>query len=454
MKISVTSRAFWVHQFIRQLLSPWQVTFTSLDEAEFSIVYGEKPPEKVESVVIPSYSKDFTRWLKNIGLSIEVKNGIEFFVHATQQTVLSMTPNFYYHYEGSIEYDSFNNQPFLIKLDNVTLLTIDVIKEYSRIMDEILNPNVSNLYRILTSLPIPYRMAPRGLRDFFMRRKTKETTFKFCDKLPLDFLRFLLIRAIGEVTREKLVRKKWNGKQYVFSLTHDIDTYNGLKKAVVLKKLEDRYDIPSAWYIPTKKYKLEADIIRDLANHGEIGAHGTSHDGKLVKLPKLKIIKRLCEAKQNLETIIGEPVEGFRAPLLQFNVKFIQALVEAGYLYDASVPTWEPTHPYTMKPHGIGTVNLVKINGFFEIPLTFPQDHQMLYILCMTPEQTVETWSNILDVVRDIGGICTILIHPDYNLANSGNLTIYEEMLSNITADNRAWITIPRDCVRERAINS
>jgi len=97
-----------------------------------------------------------------------------------------------------------------------------------------------------------------------------------------------------------------------------------------------------------------------------------------------------------------------------------------------------------MKPYGIGTVNLMEMNGDFEVPLTLPQDQQMLHVVGMTVKQTLEVWLKLMGVIKDIKGVCSILIHPDYKFAD---FKVYEEFLNDITACNRAWITIPRELI-------
>jgi peptidoglycan/xylan/chitin deacetylase (PgdA/CDA1 family) len=228
-------------------------------------------------------------------------------------------------------------------------------------------------------------------------------------------------------------------------LTHDIDSSDGLKKAIALKKLESKYDLPSTWFIPTKQYELNNEIVRELRNHGEVGAHDTKHDGKLSKLPKQKIVDRLFEAKQTLEEILGEPIRGFRAPLLQFNSKLIKALAEVGYLYDSSCPTWEPNNPSTMKPHGIGTVFPLDFHGVQEIPVSVPQDHQMIQILGLSLKRTIEKWLEIYGNIKELGGVYTILVHPDYEFANKDGLGFYEELLNEISIDKEAVISLPSD---------
>jgi peptidoglycan/xylan/chitin deacetylase (PgdA/CDA1 family) len=280
-----------------------------------------------------------------------------------------------------------------------------------------------------------------------MRKRGGEESLTFCDKLPLDALRFILTRAIEELSEKKLQRKTWNEKRWAFLVTHDVDTHEGLRRSRVLKKLEETYDVSSAWYIPSKHYKLNPETVKELANHGEVGAHGTRHDGKLTRLPKQKLVDRLREAKQTLENIINCPVKGFRAPLLQHSLKIIQALREAGYMYDASIPTWEPKHPSTMRSHGIGTIYPITINEVVEIPVTLPQDHQMIHALGMSARQTVEAWIKLMKTIERMGGLCVFLMHPNYELARSENLKLYEDLLNTVTGNDEAYITLPKEVV-------
>lgn len=446
MKVAVTSRVMGAHQSIRQLLSPWKVTFTSLDEADVSIVYGEGSHANPKTIVIPSDSLDFMEWLEHERSSVKVNPGTETVVSVTPQTTLSIIPQIQYYYDGLIEPISSIAEG-LIKLNADTLLlTVDILKEYGRIMGEALNPKVSTLYRLLTGLPIHYTMAPKQMRNFLMRRNIHKTSLDLYDKLPLDALRFFLVKAIEEIADKELERKKWNGKRYACTMTHDIDTRDGLKRAKVVKRLEEKYDVPSAWYIPTKHYKLDPEIIRGLANYGEIGAHDTRQDGKLARLPIQKVVKRLFEAKQALESILDCPVMGFRAPLLQCNAKIIHSLEETGYVYDTSIPAWEPKHPQTMKTHGIGTATPMKMSKIVEIPITLPQDDQMLHVLGITPKRTVEAWIDLMGMVKDIGGVCNILMHPDYELVSPDGLNAYEELLSAIAISD-AWVTTPKELI-------
>ena len=443
LKIAVQGQAADA-EVIRELLSPWNVSFTSFDEAEVVIVYKEKPLETKKTIVIPSDSADFMKYVKDAKSRVVRKLGEPVFVAAGSQTVLTITPQTLYRYDGAVKSAPENNPSTINELnEDLFFLTLDVVKEYNKILDETLNVKSATLYRLLTGLPVPYTLAPQRLKDLLMRKRAGKENLTFCDKLPLDALRFILVRAIEKLSEKKLHRKTWNGKKYACVITHDVDTREGLRRAKKLKKIEHKYDVPSAWYVPSKRYKLDADAVKELANCGEVGAHGTKHDGKLDRLPRNALVERLRQAKQTLENITGEKVDGFRAPLLQHNVETLQALRDADYAYDTSIPTWEPRHPNTMNSHGIGTMYPLTLEGVTEVPVTLPQDQQLLHVLGLSPKEVTREWMKMIDTTKEISGLCTVLIHPDYELAYPENLGLYEELLNTIASDNEVFVSLP-----------
>lgn len=449
LKITVADQTNKATQIIRHIISPWKVNFTDLNQADVSILYGGKFPRDNPAIIIPSNSQNFIESLKDRDINVAKVLQKETVINATQQTRLSMVSKVQYDYKGSIELIPTNIHPPPVQInDACLLLRLDMIEEYERIIDKILNPQPSLLYRLLTGLTIPYSLAPKRVRNLLMRSKVAKTDLNLLDKLPLDTLRFLLVKAIEVIAGKKMEKKDWNGKSYVYSMTHDIESSDGLKKAKVLKRLEERYDIPSAWYIPAGHSKFDPKAVEELANHGEIGVHGTQHDGKLAAISKQQLLQRLLEARRAIDRFIDckrTRVLGFRAPLLQHNSMILDALAETGYDYDTSVPTWEPKHPYVMSSHGIGTVYPMKLNKITEIPLTLPQDHQMLHVLGMTPKSTVQTWIRLKETIKDIGGICSILVHPDYEFSDARNLDSYEELLNDLASDKNAWATTPAE---------
>jgi len=426
---------------IKELLSPWSVSFTGLHDAEVVIVYRQKPTELKNTIVIPSDENNFSTWSRKMRLQVDQKNSKPFSVAATPQITLFFTPEKRYCFNGSPNAVKNVASDVLSYQDDTVVLKVDIVQEFKVTIDKTLTPRQSIIHRIVTGLPIPYGLAPTRLRDFLMKNNGGHESLSLCDKLPIDALRYSLVNAIELASGKELEKRPLFNNHYVSMLTHDVESSHGLKRALFLKKVEEKYDVQSAWYVPSNRYKLDDNSIRQLSNHGEVGAHDTKHDGKLAHLSKEKILKRVSEARDSLSQILKQPIDGFRAPILQHNQKILQALNEAGYKYDTSIPAWEPKHPYTMKPHGIGTIYPLTLGNLTEIPLTLPQDHQLLHVMGLDPKDVLKTWVTMTSEIRELGGVCMFLVHPDYEVA--ANIDLYEELVRTIASDSKSTITVP-----------
>ena len=433
---------------LKELLSPWKVFFTTPDEADIVIIYKSAESITKKSIILPYNGLEFNNWAKNQHLNLKSSSHKHIRVEISNQTSLIISPKQLFDYEGALHSSTpeGSSAEFFLNSDQ-TLLTIDLIKEFANIVDPALNGKTSILYHVLTGLPLRYGAAPKRVRDFVMGDKKEARVIDYCDKLPLDALRFILAKAIERLSGKVLLRKKWKGANSCVTLTHDIDNEKGLRRASRVRKLEEKYDIKSAWYIPTKHYPLNCETIRELANHDEIGVHGTKHSGNLVRLSSQKLFTQFSEAKTFLEKISGSTIQGFRSPLLQHNSRILTQLKKAGYSYDTSIPSWEPKHPQTMSPFGIGTVFPLHINGLIEFPVSIIQDHQLLYVLGLTPKETLQYWRLFMDLVKEIGGCNVFLSHPEYKLFDSENISLYEDFLSVLASDNNSLIATPNQLV-------
>ena len=277
----------------------------------------------------------------------------------------------------------------------------DLVEEFKHKLEQKLNVKPSLLYKLVVCNVVPYRAVPPAIRNLLLRTR-KASLDNYIEKLELERIRKEFMKRIGA---QKL--------QPMYLITHDIDTEKGLRRALKLKKVEDKYGVKSIWFIPTGEYKLDKKIVKELAEDHEIGSHDVKHDGKLILLEKEEIVKRLKESKKLLEQIIEKEVKWFRAPLLQHNMKIIQAIKEAGYKYSSTSPAWEPVHPVTMKPYGVELLDPVKVNDVIEIPVTLPQDHQMLHVIGLSSKKSVEKWMNM---INELNETAVLLIHPDYEL--------------------------------------
>jgi peptidoglycan/xylan/chitin deacetylase (PgdA/CDA1 family) len=309
-----------------------------------------------------------------------------------------------------------------IELDNES---ITLMEEFAKRLSEKLDRKPSAIYKLASKIPISYRIMPSTVRNRILRIKAGNTSIDYVGKLKLEKIRLKFLEKIGYSI---------NGSEEkgICIITHDVESEKGLRRALKLKEVEEKYEIESTWFLLTEEYSLDKKIVKRLAESGEIALHGDKHEAKFYNLKKDKIVERLKKGKEKLEEVAEKEVIGFRAPLLQYNKKILEAVSEAGFKYDSSAPAWEPLNPLTMKQDGIELLNPIKINGIMEMPITLVQDHQMFYILKFKPEQTIEQWIEKINEIEKLGGISVLLIHPDYELANNKSIRLYEDLLKKI----------------------
>ena len=137
MKIAIQGQADDV-KIIRELLSPWKISFTNLDEAEVLVVYKEKPLENTKTIIIPSDSAEFIKGIKEKKLKVVKKSGETVFITRNSQTFLTITPRTLYYYDGLIKSTHGNTFNTLSEInENLIYLNLDILKEYNNILDEI-----------------------------------------------------------------------------------------------------------------------------------------------------------------------------------------------------------------------------------------------------------------------------------------------------------------------------
>jgi len=303
-------------------------------------------------------------------------------------------------------------------------LPFDLVSACSNKFESVLNPKVSFVYKFSTRLPFQYNIVPSSIRDHLLR--IHEFDCNLSCHVANEVARKILIEAVN-LLGFRLQRK--NPPSLL--ITHDVESENGLQRALSLKAVEDDLNIQSTWFLPSNEYPIPTDIARDLADGSTIGSHDVKHDGKLTHIRRHEeLVQRGRESRSKLEDIFEKEVKCFRSPMLQFSGRIIAALGEAGYRFDFSVPCWEPLHPVTMSGFGVELVQAFEIDGVTEIPLTLFQDHQVLNILGMSTDEAIRFWVDQAELVRSLDGNVVLLIHPDYSF--SRDLQGYRRLLTSL----------------------
>lgn len=303
-------------------------------------------------------------------------------------------------------------------------LSFDLMSTSWKIFDTVMNPKVSFAYKFCTRLPLQYNMIPPVVRNCLLRMK--EIDANLSHHLAIEAAR----RALAEAFEALGFHLERRSRPSLF-ITHDIDTEKGLRRASLLKEVENKLELQSTWFLPSNEYGIPKDIARSLGDGSTIGSHDVKHDGGLIHVGERdRLIERLRQSKVKLEVIFDRQIKCFRSPLLQFSRRIVSGLGLAGYELDSSLPCWEPVHPPTTGQFGVECVQPFEIDGVVEVPLTLLQDHQVLNVLGMNTREATRFLCEQAKLVRFFDGDIVLLVHPDYSF--SLDLGRYKELLQSL----------------------
>jgi len=301
-----------------------------------------------------------------------------------------------------------------------------------------IDENPSRRFRLLTKMPFSYRIVPSSIRNRVFKAKGSISGLREQALGPVECLRSIFLAALVIASGSPIPTIGFwrRGKSYALAVSHDVETRVGLEDgAGVLIGVEKEIGIRSTWNIPSDRYPLSSQLLIALAETGEVGGHDTKHDGRLVFTSFKDKVGRVRRCRERLESLSKREVRGFRAPLLQHGRELVEALGRAGYEYDSSMPSWEPLSPTSLGPHGVGTVFPFLISGIVEIPVSMPQDHQLIRVGGLSVEQAVDQLLEVSRWVKKIGGACVLLVHPDYEFGQESGRDEYRRLLETFRLD-------------------
>jgi len=115
-------------------------------------------------------------------------------------------------------------------------------------------------------------------------------------------------------------------------------------------------------------------IVREIARRGhEIACHGYTHRF-VYRLTPATFREEVRRSRDLLETLVGEPVVGFRAPFFSITADALWALdilLEEGFRYDSSIfPVWNHRYGIPRAARQPGRVTTPAGGTLFEVPLS------------------------------------------------------------------------------------
>ncbi|MBA2371774.1 MAG: hypothetical protein H0V71_09005, partial [Chloroflexi bacterium] len=291
-------------------------------------------------------------------------------------------------------------------------------------------------YRVKPLVPRRLQLAARRL--LIRRERTPEfPTWPF-DESIVRLLR-LYAYCAGLVTGRTELPFRWfwpHGHTAALTMSHDVETKEGLRHAVDLADLEQELGFRSSFNVGGW-YEVDDGIIRELSDRGfEIGLHGVRHDRSLFRSRADFDAQRgaLARAAAKLQA------EGFRSPS---TYRVFDWLAELPIAYDGSVPHSDPFEP---QPGGCCSLWPFFIGPVVELPYTLPQDHTLFTLL---RARSISLWLEQSERIERHHGLIHCVSHPDRGyLGDKEKRALYAEFLRAMVDRPGLWRTLPRDVAR------
>lgn len=323
--------------------------------------------------------------------------------------------------------------------------TIEVIRTEQYPGAELAIPSAAKLPFDYSKLP----MSVVGMAAKAMYKQIDKSKLPPYPAWPLDHSADILYSI--ERNDKKAQPLQWpDEKKYAFALTHDVDTdwvFRNRKWFDAFTSVEEKHGFRSAWYaVPMSSKSRPARAgLAELVNRGhEVGIHGVTHDPCLADLPHTELVGKLTTARDMMSDFCVDQV-GYRAPWLSRSESLYEALRSAGFLYDTTRPTANFERNNAKSNNGCGTLFPFRDHDIVELPITLPQDC-IQPCVGKSPEAFWQWVTDVLEMVRSIGGIAVVTTHiQPHHSANGPMLAGYEKLLQEVARHNDVFNALPRD---------
>ncbi len=283
---------------------------------------------------------------------------------------------------------------------------------------------------------IPRTVQLRLRRTLIERQRDPEFPRWPFESAGADLVRIALADALLERGLDA-VRFPWfwpEGASAAVTLTHDVESADGLARARTVADWEERHGFRSSFNVVSDWYPIDQAQLERLTERGhEIGSHAIHHDRSLFasrdafeqQLPLLR------QAAERLGAV------GFRSPATH---RVVAWLAELPFSYDCTMPHSDPYEPI---PGGTATVWPFFHGELVELPYTAPQDHTLFNLLGHTD---ASLWQSQLERIVSCNGLFQTITHPDEEYLGRPRIgAAYRELLADIARREDVWVALPRD---------
>jgi peptidoglycan/xylan/chitin deacetylase (PgdA/CDA1 family) len=244
---------------------------------------------------------------------------------------------------------------------------------------------------------------------------------------------YLYCLIVANGGREQTFDWLWpDGATAAVTLSHDVETNDGLAMVPKLADLEEQLGFRSsfnigAWCDP------DPGLLRELEERGfEIGCHGLKHDRSMFES------RSSFEAAQPELRAFAQRIgaAGFRSPATH---RVNEWLGELPFDYDGTVPHSDPYEP---QPGGCCSLWPFFVGDLVELPYTLPQDHTLFTLL---RQRSSSPWIDAARQIEQAHGLIHCVSHPDPGyLGDPDKAAHYRQFLIALSR-RPLWRALPRE---------
>jgi peptidoglycan/xylan/chitin deacetylase (PgdA/CDA1 family) len=222
------------------------------------------------------------------------------------------------------------------------------------------------------------------------------------------------------------------GATAAVTLSHDVETIEGLAMVVKLADLEEELGFRSSFNVGAW-YEVDPGVVRELEGRGfEIGCHGLKHDRSLFE--SRSSFEAAQAELQAFAASIG--AVGFRSPATH---RVYDWLGELPFRYDGSIPHSDPYEP---QPGGCCSLWPFFIGDLVELPYTLPQDHTLFTLL---RERSSSRWIDAASRIEQAHGLIHCVSHPDPGYLGDPDKAAHYRQFLIALRERPLWHALPRD---------
>ncbi len=300
-----------------------------------------------------------------------------------------------------------------------------------------------------TRVPLPYQLVPGELRlrAFRLLARADSAPPPGFPDWPLDDAADALGATWVAAARRAGATLEWppawpGGRGWVFVVSHDVDTVDGLQRAPAVAEWEAARGIRAAWFVVGEVMRRDPGAVAAIRAAGhELGLHGDRHDNRLGYAAPAAIARRLDACA---DLVADHAMAGFRAPSL-LESPALRRELRFRFAYASQVPDTE-VRSLLAPRRGCATLRPFWRDGLLEVPLTLPLDDKLV-LAGGGEREIIAAWRGKLDAVRRRGGIGQLVVHNEAHLLARCR-TAFERVAEEGRGDAGAWHATPGDVAR------